>query len=489
MSTQGQTEASANFEDGSLIEQVISYTRVQPNDETYGIAKLGVETLLKEIFTRSDAESRIDKRYVEQLIDELDQRLGRQVDAILHHPTFQSLERPWRSLKFLCDRTEFQENIKVEFISVTKEKLHDDFADAADITESGLYKTVYTNEYGQFGGEPYGVIVGDYEMTPAAADIQLLQNMGSLAAMTHAPFIAAAGKEFFGIQDWSELSNMKNLDSLFEGPQYMKWRSLRDSDDSRNIGLTMPTFMLRPTYGESIPVRSFNYHEGVGEKNEYLWGNASFAYATRLTESFAKYRWCPNIIGPQSGGTVGDLPVDVVERNGRLEAQGPVEVMISDRKEYELSELGFIPLTLRKESDNAVFFSSSSIQRPKKFSNDEEGRQAELNYKLGTQLPYLFIVNRLAHYIKVLQRENLGSWKSRTDLEQELNKWIKQYVADQNNPSPSTRSQRPLRKAELKVFEVETDPGWYSVSLEVTPHFKFMGANFTLSLSSMLERA
>jgi type VI secretion system protein ImpC len=163
--------------------------------------------------------------------------------------------------------------------------------------------------------------------------------------------------------------------------------------------------------------------------------------------------------------------------------------MISDRKEYELSELGFIPLTLRKESDNAVFFSSSSIQRPKKFSNDEEGRQAELNYKLGTQLPYLFIVNRLAHYIKVLQRENLGSWKSRTDLEQELNKWIKQYVADQNNPSPSTRSQRPLRKAELKVFEVETDPGWYSVSLEVTPHFKFMGANFTLSLSSMLERA
>lgn len=489
MATQGQADAAANYEDGSLIEQVISYTRVQPEDETYGIAKLGVETLLKEIFTRSDSESRIDKRYVEQLIDELDERLSQQVDAILHHPTFKTLERPWRSLKFLCDRTEFAENIKVEFISVTKEKLQDDFTDAADITESGLYKTVYTNEYGQFGGEPYGVIVGDYEISPAAPDMQLMQHMGSLAAMTHAPFITAAGKSFFGIEDWDELANLKNLDSLFEGPQYMKWRSLRESDDSRNVGLTMPTFMLRPTYGESIPVRSFNYNESVSNKSEYLWGNAAFAYATRLTESFAKYRWCPNIIGPQSGGAVGDLPVDVVERNGRHEAMGPVEVMISDRKEYELSELGFIPLTLRKESDNAVFFSSSSIQKPKKFTNDDEGRQAELNYKLGTQLPYLFIVNRLAHYIKVLQRENLGSWKSRADLEQELNKWIKQYVADQNNPSPSTRSQRPLRKAELKVHEVETDPGWYSVSLEVTPHFKFMGANFTLSLSSMLERA
>jgi type VI secretion system protein ImpC len=489
MATQAQTDASYDIEEGSLIEQVISYTRVKPADETYDIAKLGVQTLLREIFVRSDTESRIDKRYVENLIDELDQRLGRQVDEILHHPTFKELERPWRSLKFLVDRTEFSENIKIEFISVTKEKLKDDFDDAADIVDSGLYKTVYTNEFGQFGGEPYGVIIGDYEITPNASDMALMHNMASLSAMTHAPFISAAGKEFFGIENWDELANLKNLDSLFEGPQYIKWRSLRDTDDARNLGLTLPNFMLRPTYGESIPVRSFNYHESVDRKNDYLWGNAAFAYATRLTESFASYRWCPNIIGPQSGGAVVDLPVDVVERNGRLEAQGPIEAMISDRKEYELSELGFIPLTLRKESDNAVFFSSSSIQKPKKFSNDEEGRQAELNFRLGTQLPYLFIVNRLAHYVKVLQRENLGSWKSRVDLEQELNKWIKQYVADQNNPSPSTRSQRPLRKAELKVEEVETDPGWYTVSLQVTPHFKFMGANFTLSLSSMLERA
>jgi type VI secretion system protein ImpC len=247
--------------------------------------------------------------------------------------------------------------------------------------------------------------------------------------------------------------------------------------------------MLRPTYGENIPVKSFRYQEVVADKGDYLWGNAAFGYATRLTDSFAQYRWCPNIIGPRSGGSVADLPLDIVESGGSDLVVGPIEVAISDRKEFELSELGFIPLTLRKGADNAVFFSSNSVQKPKKFSNDDEGRQAELNYRLGTQLPYLFIINRLAHYIKVLQRENLGGWKSRTDLEQELNKWIRQYVADQDNPSAATRSQRPLRKANLTVVEVQDTAGWYEVSMEITPHFKFMGANFTLSLTSMLERA
>lgn len=269
----------------------------------------------------------------------------------------------------------------------------------------------------------------------------------------------------------------------------MKWRAFRRSDDSRNVGLTLPKFMLRPTYGENIPVTGFNYQESISSKSDHLWGNAAFAYATRLNSSFANYRWCPNIIGPQSGGEVADLPINIVEVSGTSQVVGPVEVKISDRKEYELSELGFIPLTLRKDSDSAVFFSSNSAQEPKKFSNDEEGRQAEINYKLGTQLPYLFIVNRLAHYIKVLQRENLGSWKSRTELESELNKWIRQYVADQDNPSAATRSQRPLRKAMISVSDIEGDAGWYSVGLDVTPHFKFMGANFTLSLTSILERA
>jgi len=415
-------------------------------------------------------------------------RLSRQIDAIIHHETFQALERPWRGLKMLVERTDFRENTKVEFINATPDDLLEDFEDSAGVVESGIYRRVYTEEFGQYGGEPVGVIIGNYEFSHNARDIKLLGHMSALASMTHAPFIAGASPSMFGLEKFTGLGQLKNLEAVFDGPQYAKWRSFRETEDARNVGLALPSVMLRPTYGENLAVRSFDYAETIGTDDDYLWGNAAFAYATRLTESFAKYRWCPNIIGPQSGGEVSDLPIDLVNVNGEPVIVGPTEVPISDRKEYELSNLGFIPLTLRKESDKAVFFSSSSCQKPKKFASDEEGRQAELNYRLGTQLPYLFIVNRIAHYIKVIQRENLGSWKNRSDLELELNKWIRQYVADQENPSPTTRSVRPLRKASVTVTEVEEDAGWYNVGLEVTPHFKFMGANFTLSLNGLLER-
>lgn len=473
-----------------LINQIVQLTNLPEDKENQQIAEVGVRSLLKELFKEKDPSSiRVDKKYVEGLIDVLDARLSAQLDEILHHEDFQALEAPWRSLKFLVNRTDFNENTKIEVLSVNKEDLLEDFQDSADVTETGLYRKMFTDEFGQFGGEPFGVIIGNYEFTPAKDDVALLSYMSQVSAMNHAPFIGAADQSFFGLADFGDLPQIKQVEAVFEGPQFTNWRNFRETEDARNIGLAMPRFMLRSTYGESIPVKSFNYYESVNDKSQYLWGNAAFAYATRLTESFAEYRWCPNIIGPQSGGAVTDLPVDVVEVNGTERLVGPVEVAISDRKEYELSEMGFMPLTLRKDADSAVFFSSNSAQKPKKFAKDDEGKQAELNYKLGTQLPYLFIVNRLAHYIKVLQRENLGSWKSKTDLESELNKWIRQYVADQENPSAATRSQRPLRKASLKVSDVESDAGWYEVNLEVTPHFKFMGANFTLSLTSMLERA
>lgn len=475
----------------SLIASILSFSKLANDENNYAIATQGMQSLLSRVLENDAAidDVRIDKRYVESLIDELDEKLSMQMDEVIHNAIFQALESPWRSLKLLTDRTEFSENIKIELLSVSQSELLEDFEDTADITETGLYRKVYTDEFGQFGGDPYGVIIGNYSLSPSSPDMRLLTYMSSLSAMTHAPFITSASESFFGLEDFSELPDLKQLEAMFEGPQYLSWRNFRNSDDARNVGLTLPKFMLRHTYGENIPVRSFNYQEAITDKSDYLWGNAAFAYATRLNSSFANYRWCPNIIGPQSGGEVADLPINIVNDSGTDKVVGPVEVKISDRKEYELSELGFIPLTLRKDSDSAVFFSSNSVQEPKKFSNDEEGRQAQINYKLGTQLPYLFIVNRLAHYIKVLQRENLGSWKSRAELETELNKWIRQYVADQDNPSAATRSQRPLRKASISVTEMETDAGWYKVGLDVTPHFKFMGASFTLSLTSILERA
>jgi type VI secretion system protein ImpC len=309
--------------------------------------------------------------------------------------------------------------------------------------------------------------------------------------MAHAPFISSVGPEFFGIDSFEELPNIKDVKSIFESPKYTKWRSLRESEDARYLGLTAPRFLLRVPYDPTEnPIKSFNYSESVAESHEhYLWGNTAFAFATRLTDSFAKYRWCPNIIGPQSGGAVEDLPVHVFESMGALQAKIPTEVLITDRKEFELAEEGFIALTMRKGSDNAAFFSANSIQKPKIFPNTKEGKEAETNYKLGTQLPYMMIINRLAHYIKVLQREQIGSWKERQDLERELNTWIKQYVADQENPPADVRSRRPLRAAKIEVADVEGNPGWYQVSLSVRPHFKYMGANFELSLVGRLDQA
>ncbi|WP_036218112.1 type VI secretion system contractile sheath large subunit [Marinospirillum minutulum] len=472
-----------------LVGEILEYTRLDENDSGYQLAHQGVEVLLSELLSFEEQLPRIDKSFVDQMIKALDERLGQQMDSILHATEFQSLESTWRGLNFLVQRTEFSENIQVELFNTSQEELLEDFEDAPEVNQSALFKTVYTKEYGQFGGEPYGVIIGDYSFSPSTQDINLLEHLASLSAMTHAPFIAGTSPKFFGLTNWSELPDLNEVESMFEGPQYIKWRALREQDNSRNLGLTLPRLMGRPLFGEDKPVRSFVYQEEVSAgDSDYLWINASYAYATRLMDSFARYRWCPNIIGPQSGGAVLNLPIHLTELEGTPLLNGPAETIISDRKEYEISELGFIPLTQRKNADNATFFSSNSVQQPKYFGTDPEAKVAELNYRLGTQLPYLFIINRLAHYIKVLQRENLGSWKSRSDLESELNRWIRQYVADQENPSPATRSQRPLRRALIQVTEVDGDAGWYQVSLEVTPHFKFMGANFTLSLTGLLDR-
>ena len=247
----------------------------------------------------------------------------------------------------------------------------------------------------------------------------------------------------------------------------------------------MPRFMLRDPYDpENKPVKSFVYEEAVtGDHQSYLWGNTAFAFATRLADSFAKYRWCPNIIGPTSGGAVEDLPVHLFKSlDGDIEQKIPTEILISDRNEYQLAEEGFVPLAMRKGSDNACFFSANTCQKPKNFPDTKEGNESRTNYILGTQLPYMMVSNRMAHYIKVIQRENLGSSLERVDLERELNEWIKQYVADMDNPSPTVRGRRPLRQANIIVENVEGDPGWYRCAIELRPHFKYMGAYFTLSL-------
>lgn len=484
-----QDDSAHVEEEGSLLEQILQETKLNPSDEGYAIAKQGVSAFISELLAPSRAGTKVHQSVINDMIAELDATLSRQIDAILHAPAYQKLESAWKGLKFLVDRTNFGENVRVEILNVSKDDLLNDFEDAPDVTKSGLYKAVYTAEYGQFGGSPVGAIIGNYEFGPSAPDMKLLQYSSNVATMSHAPFIAAAGPQFFGDKDYMGLPNLKDLKSVFEGPQYAKWNSFRESEDARSVGLVMPRFLLRLPYSvENNPVKAFNYNEESGSHDQFLWGNAAFSFATRLTDSFAKYRWCPNIIGPTSGGSVEDLPLHQFESMGAIENKIPTEILISERREFELAESGFISLAMRKGTDNACFFSANSCQKPKYFGQSKEGKEAETNYKLGTQLPYMFIMNRLAHYLKVLQREQLGSWKERGDLEKELNQWIGQYVSDQDVVDPGTRGRRPLRQAEITVGDVEGNPGWYRVDMKVRPHFKYMGSFFTLSLVGKMEK-
>lgn len=474
-----------------LLEQMLLLANIKPTDSDYSITKRGVVSFIENIISQEIPIEKINRTLVDQMLVEIDNKLSMQVNTILHANPYQRLESAWRSLDILVKRVDFRENIKIEILSISKQALLDDFNNAVEINQSGLYQQVYAKGYGQFGGEPTGVIIGNYNFDNSNADISLLKQIASVSAMAHAPFISAVDANFFGLKSFTDLTNIKDLKSLIESPKFIGWNSLRMHPDARYIGLTMPRFLLRTPYDKNNQYQcKFNYSEKLDNKHtNYLWGNTAFLFATCLADSFAKYRWCPNIIGPQSGGGVKDLPIHLFHAMGELQAKIPTEILITDRSEYELAEHGFIPLTLRRGSDSATFFSANSIQKPKLFAATITGKQAQLNYRLGTQLPYLMIINRLAHYLKVLQREQIGAWKEKDDLERELNIWLRQYIADQENPPAKIRSRKPLRKAKVIVSEIEGEAGIYQVFLAIRPHFKYLGANFELSLIGILERA
>jgi len=489
MATQTAEKNTATVESG-LLDSIISQTSLSQEDETYGVVKSGVGALITEMLKSENEAEKVNKSIVDRMIAEIDAKISAQMDEILHNEKFQALESRWRGLYMLVERTDFRQNIQMEIINVSKEELLEDFEECLDITQSGLYKHVYTSGYGQFGGEPVGTIIADYQLSPSNMDMKFLSKVASIAAMSHAPFISSAGPKFFGLESFEGLPDLKDMQDVMSSPQFAAWRGFRENEDSRYVGLTLPRFLLRAPYDpEDNPISKFVYKEDVSASHEdYLWGNTVYAFASRLTDSFANYRWCTNIIGPNSGGAVTDLPVHTFDSMGDIEMKIPTEVLVSDRREFELSEQGFIPLTMRKGSNNAAFFAANSAQLPKIFANTPEGKNAELNYKLGTQLPYLFAITRMSHYIKVLQREHIGSWRERSDLERELNKWIKQYIADQENPSAEIRSQRPFKSAQILVEDVAGEPGWYRVKMSLRPHFKYMGASFELSLVGKLDK-
>ena len=432
----------------------------------------------------------VSPAFIDYLISLIDEKLSAQVNAILHHPDFMALEAGWRSLAFLVERLDFSQNIRLEYINVSKEDLLRDFQDSPEVSKSGLYRHIYTAEFGQFGGIPVAAIIADYSFGPSHEDIQLLQYAASVSSMAHAPFFAAAGKEFFDLDQWSRLPDIQNLPDLFDSARYARWHSLRENPNARYIGLTLPGFLLRLPYGEqgAVPAGSFDFSEEITDENDFCWGNTAFALAARLGESFAAYRWCVNIVGPEGGGRLSGLPCSGHEAMRGIQDKIPVRAIITERREFELSELGFISLAVGKTPHEAVFYSANSVLRPKTFPKTAEGISAEVSFRLSTQFPYMMLMNRLAHYIKILQRENMGAWREAGELERELNNWLSQYVTAMDTPDALTRSRRPLHMAHIHVRELEHEAGWFAITMRARPHFKYMGVNFTLALEGKLER-
>lgn len=483
--SQAPAAADASFD---LLEDLAGSMSVKPGEEGHEVANTGLRELMRQLLGRPGVK--VNAALLGDLVADIDKKISGQVDEVLHNPEVQKLEASWRSLFFLIDRTNFKENIKIEFVNATKDDLLADFEDEPEITRTGMYAHVYDSGYGVFGGEPVGAIVGNYEFSASPQDVKLLAYCASVAAMAHAPFLSGASAKMFGVDSYEELATIKDVKSVFEGPQYARWRSFRDSEDARYVGLTCPRTLLRLPYGaETVPVKDFDYEETVaGSHESYLWGNTAFAFASRLTDAFAKYRWCANVIGPQGGGAVEELPVHVFKSGGSDTMKIPTEVQIGDALDLTLSDMGFMSLSWRKGSDNAAFFAANSAQKPQYFGTSAKGKAAESNFKLATRLPYIFVISRLAHYIKVIQREAIGKNMSVDKLTRELTDWINQYVTTMDSPSDDVVASRPLKKAEIIVEEVPGEVGWYRVALKVVPHMKYEGADFTLSLVGKLDK-
>ena len=485
-----QSSAPADTSHGSLVRTILE--NITPAHREADTSALQALSALLKFHLTLDSEQEFDPFLCTVLIAELEKNITEQLDTVLHHPKFQSLESAWRSLLLLVENTPFEQNIKIEILNLSRDDLLEDLDDAPEITKSGLYKLVYSSEYGQFGGEPYGVMIGNYYLTPGNPDLRLMKKISSIAAMSHTPFIAAAAPDFFDIESMQQLPSIIDIQDIYATPRFNKWKQLRNTEDARYLGLVMPRFVLRRAYkveDEKLIGYGINYQElNCTDTDHNLWGNSAFLFILRLIGSFARFRWCPHIIGSTGGGLVDELLDITYPALNDLESTLATEVMITDRREYELTEEGFIALTLRRGDNNrAAFYSAASIQAERHYGHSAENREKNTNFKLGGQLTYLFIINRIAHYLKVIQRENIGTWKEKADVERGLNQWIKQYVSDQENPSIEIRNRRPLRKAKVEVQPVEGEPGWYRAAVQVRPHFKYMGADFTLSLVGKLE--
>ncbi|WP_407668201.1 type VI secretion system contractile sheath large subunit [Paraburkholderia ferrariae] len=449
-----------------------------------------VQTLAQQALLASVTVSDDAYKNIEAIIGEIDRKLSEQINLILHHEDFQKLESAWSGLHHLVTNTETDEKLKIRFMDVSKDDLRRTMKRYKGIAwdQSPFFKQIYEEEYGQLGGEPYGCLVADYYFDHTPPDVDLLASIAKVAAASHAPFITGAAPSVLQMDSWQELANPRDLTKIFtQNLEYAPWNSLRNSEDSRYIGLAMPRFLARLPYGvKTNPVDEFDFEESTdgADHRKYVWANAAYAMAVNINRSFKHYGWCTLIRGVESGGVVENLPCHTFPTDdGGIDMKCPTEIAISDRREAELSKNGFMPLIHRKNTDYAAFIGAQSLQKPVEYHDPD----ATANANLSARLPYLFACSRFAHYLKCIVRDKIGSFKERDEMQQWLNEWVMNYVdADPANSSQETKARRPLAAAEVVVEDVEGNPGYYQAKFFLRPHFQLEGLTVSLRLVAKL---
>jgi type VI secretion system protein ImpC len=448
-----------------------------------------VLTLAREALSTSTVVSQDAVESVQAIIAEIDRKLSEQINVILHHQEFQRLEGAWRGLHYLVCNTETDTMLKVRVLNISKRELHRTLKRFKGVTwdQSPIFKKLYEEEYGQLGGEPFGCLVADYYFDHGPTDVETLTELGKTAAAAHAPLITAASPTLFQMESWQELSNPRDVANIFTTPEYAAWRSLRESEDSRYIGLALPRFLARRPYGaKSDPVDEFDFEENVSgpDVDKYTWANAAYAMATNITRSFKLYGWCSRIRGIESGGAVEHLPTHTFPTDdGGVDMTCPTEIGITDRREAELAKAGFMPLVHKKNSDLAAFIGAQSLHQPAQYDDPD----ATANAALAARLPYLFATCRFAHYLKCIVRDKIGSFKGPEDMKLWLSNWLTQYVEGApQHASDEDKARRPLAEAEVTVMQDESNPGYYNSNFFLRPHYQLEGLTVSLRLVSKL---
>ena len=480
-----QAAAAAQAED-TILDRILNEGRMARDQYQVEGARNMLSGFIEEATKAGATVDGGAKRAIAERIAALDSLISAQVNHVLHHEKFQKLEASWRNLDKLVSENELSSTLKVRVFNCSRRELARDFQRAPGFDQSHFFKSVYEAEYGTLGGTPYSFIIGDMDFGRAPPDIQFLRDMSAVAAMAHAPFIASANPGLLDLDSFTELDRPIDVAKIFESSEMAAWNSLRDSADSRYLVLTAPRTMVRLPWGpDSAPVDEMDFVEDVdgNDHEKYLWGPSSWAVGDLIMKSFAEHGWPSAIRGTESGGKVANLPLHSFNSlSGTRISKCPTETTITDRREKELSDQGIVSLCHSRNTDYAVVFSGSTVNRPVKYNEPE----ASANARLSASLPYVLACSRFAHYLKAIMRDKIGGFTDRGQIEQFLNRWIMQYATADDTASHATKARYPLREARVVVREVEGKPGSYTSVAHLRPHFQLEELTASLRLVAEL---